>query len=332
MPQVLVSDRDPRFTGRFWQRLFERTGTRLNMSTARHPETDGQTERANRTLEEMLRAYVSPYQDDWDEHLLAVEFAYNSAEHASTKYSPFYLMFGQHPHVPLSFLTPAENPGHAQGADEVLERMAEDLERAKGNLRDAKERQTKQANKRRRDYTFAVGEKVLLSSGFLMGLPQGAKLGSARAKLGARGWGPFTVEELVSEVAVKLKLPAQWKIHPVVHVSNVIPWRDCDVYPNRIDPPPDPVVLDGEEFFHVEAVRDHEWRPGGLYYLVKWRGYPEEENTWEPAVRLLEDCEELPQLVERYRVARQLKKGFEQVAPPRVHMMCMIMHRLTRVG
>jgi transposase InsO family protein len=89
LPAVLVSDRDPRFTSAFWQRLVQLTGTRLNMSTARHPQTDGQTERANRTLEEMLQAYVSPYQDDWDKSLSVVEFAYNNSEHASTKFTPF---------------------------------------------------------------------------------------------------------------------------------------------------------------------------------------------------------------------------------------------------
>jgi hypothetical protein len=316
MPKVLVSDRDPRFTGHFWQRLFERTGTRLNMSTARHPETDGQTERANRTLEEMLRAYVSPYQDDWDQHLLAVEFAYNSSEHASTKFTPFYLMYGQHPAVPLSFLTPGDRTRQQRGAQDVVDQMARDLERAKANLREAKERQAEYANKKRRDHKFTVGDKVLLSHGFVNGLPQGARLGSARAKFGARGWGPFEVEEVVSEVAVKLKLPGQWKIHPVVHVSYVVPWKESDLFASRDDPPPDPVVIDGEEYFYVEAVRDHEWRPGGLYYLVKWRGYPEEENTWESAEQLLEDCEELAGYVESYRSARQLPKGFERRPPP----------------
>jgi hypothetical protein len=280
-------------------------------------------------VEEVLRAYVSPYQDDWDEHLLAVEFAYNSSEHASTKFAPFYLMYGQHPVVPLTLLTPGAQ-AVARDAGDVLARMADDLKRARENLVEAKERQAAQANKGRREHEFSVGDKVLLSHSFLNGLPQGAKLGAARAKFGARGWGPFMVEQVVSEVAVKLRLPASWKIHPVVHVSYVVPWRESALFPERAPPPPDPVVLDGEEMFYVEAVRDHEWRPGGLYYLVKWRGYPEEENTWEPAMTLLEDCEVLPALVESYRVLRKLKKGFERRAPPRVSMMCALLTRISR--
>ncbi|KAJ9520936.1 hypothetical protein QJQ45_014130 [Haematococcus lacustris] len=91
LPKVIVSDRDPRFTAAFWKELFHLTGTHLNMSTANHPQTDGQTERANRTLEDMLRNFVSPHHDDWDTHLTAAEFAYNSSVHAATGFTPFHL-------------------------------------------------------------------------------------------------------------------------------------------------------------------------------------------------------------------------------------------------
>eukprot|EP00983_Pelagomonas_calceolata_P063475 1147747-Pelagomonas_calceolata.AAC.1 len=76
---ALVSDHGPRFTSNVWKALFKRLGTNLNMSTSHHPQTDGQTERANRTVEDMLRAYVAPFQTDWDEHLVAAEFAHNNS-------------------------------------------------------------------------------------------------------------------------------------------------------------------------------------------------------------------------------------------------------------
>jgi len=87
-----VSDRDPRFTSNFWKALCKRLGTNLNMSTSHHPQTDGQTECANRTIEDMLRAYVAPHQSDWDEHLITAEFAYNNSVQASTGFTPFYLI------------------------------------------------------------------------------------------------------------------------------------------------------------------------------------------------------------------------------------------------
>ena len=90
VPQSIVSDRDPRFTSLFWRSLFGQLGTKLSMSTAYHPQTDGQTERANRTLEDMLRAYVNHKQTDWDQRLPALQFAYNSSRHISTGHTILY--------------------------------------------------------------------------------------------------------------------------------------------------------------------------------------------------------------------------------------------------
>src|SRR6266511_685843 len=91
LPRAIVSDRDSKFTSRFWQELFRLLGVKLAMSTAFHPQTDGQTERANRTLEDMLRAFVNYRQTNWDECLPAAEFAYNNSLQASTGYTPFFL-------------------------------------------------------------------------------------------------------------------------------------------------------------------------------------------------------------------------------------------------
>ena len=88
LPRVIISDRDAKFTSHFWQALFKQLGTKTAMSTAFHPQTDGQTERLNRTLEEMLRAYVTYKQDQWDEYLPAAEFAYNNSKQASTGFTP----------------------------------------------------------------------------------------------------------------------------------------------------------------------------------------------------------------------------------------------------
>jgi transposase InsO family protein len=100
LPVTIVSDRDTRFTSQFWTSLHKLCGTRLAMSTAYHPQTDGQTERANRTIIEMLRGYATSRRTDWDEHLIACEFAYNDSVNPSTGYTPFYLNHGRHPHSP----------------------------------------------------------------------------------------------------------------------------------------------------------------------------------------------------------------------------------------
>uniref|UniRef100_A0AAV1T2C2 Integrase catalytic domain-containing protein n=1 Tax=Peronospora matthiolae TaxID=2874970 RepID=A0AAV1T2C2_9STRA len=99
LPRELVSDRDPRFTSDFWRSVFKSLGTRLKMSTSDHPESDGQTKRANRVLEEILRGYVHFFKS-WSEFLPMVEFAINNSVHASTTHTPFYVNGLRHPRVP----------------------------------------------------------------------------------------------------------------------------------------------------------------------------------------------------------------------------------------
>jgi transposase InsO family protein len=97
LPRKIVSDRDGRFVGKFWQELFRLTQVRLAMSSSHHPQTDGQTERTNRTMEEMLRHYVNYRQNNWDEMLPALEHAYNNSINATTSQVPFELLYGKKP-------------------------------------------------------------------------------------------------------------------------------------------------------------------------------------------------------------------------------------------
>ena len=101
LPKSIISDRDPRMTSLFWRGLFENLGTKLKFSSTYHPQMDGQTERVNQVLEDMLRAYVSKHQFNWEDYLPILEFAYNSAKHVSTKFSPFMLMYGFQPRSPV---------------------------------------------------------------------------------------------------------------------------------------------------------------------------------------------------------------------------------------
>ena len=102
LPAHIISDRDRKFDSHFWRAVFKMLDTMLNLSTADHPQTDGQTERVNQVLEDMLRAYVSKRQSNWEDYLPILEFAYNSAKHATTRFSPFMLMYGFQPRSPVS--------------------------------------------------------------------------------------------------------------------------------------------------------------------------------------------------------------------------------------
>ena len=139
VPRVIVSDRDTKFTSNFWKESCRLMGTSLAMSSGFHPQTDGQTERANRSIEEMMRAYVGRRQNDWDERLGMMEYAYNNSVHSSSGYTPFYLCYGRHPLSPIQLLSQVESKNAA--ADAFLQQLEEDVTHAMDNLRRAQEKQ-----------------------------------------------------------------------------------------------------------------------------------------------------------------------------------------------
>ena len=287
-----VSDRDPRFTGAFWDAVFAKTGTRLNMSTANHPQTDGQTERANRTIEEILRAYVAPLQDDWDTHLTNVEFAYNDSVNASTGYTPFYLINGFHPRTPMMMLTEGERPSTGnESADDFIVRMQTDLVRAKRAIAAAQDKQKKNADKHRRDKIFQVGDKVYLSADHIR-VPGAV---DAKKKLGRRAYGPFMIKRVLSPLTYELELPPTVKIHPVVHISHLREHQESGLFPDRdeVYAPPPPELIDGEEHYSIDAfldIRTH--RNGDRDILCNFEGYGPEAREFIPEWRLREDMDD----------------------------------------
>ena len=130
IPSIIISDRDARFTSMFWKSLWKLLGTKLNMSTAYHPQTDGQTERTNRTLEEMLRAYVNYQQSDWDDYLISAEIAFNNSFQLSTGYSPYYLNHGFHPSFPIQMTSESEQESKNEASNQFLTNMQESIEKA----------------------------------------------------------------------------------------------------------------------------------------------------------------------------------------------------------
>ncbi len=160
MQRDIVSDRDSLFTSRFWQELTESLGTRRAMSTAFHSASDGQTERTNRTLEDMLRHFVSPLHDDWDQHLDVAEFAINNSWHESVQNTPFILNTGQHPLTPASIDIDHRVPA----AKEFSEDLHAAVQSAKEGWKGAQARQAAYANQKRRDVTYKVGDSMLLST------------------------------------------------------------------------------------------------------------------------------------------------------------------------
>ena len=274
LPASIVSDRDPRFTSHVWKTVFTSLGT--NMSTAFHPQTDGQSERAFRTLQQMLRAFVSPRQDDWEEHLPLLEFAYNNSKQASTGFTRFVLCYGRHPATPFSRSLPKS--GHVPAADTYISGLQSAMRAAKQAVHNAQAQQAIAANRHRSaDVPYQVGGLVLLNN-------QNLSLHVPCPKLSGQFAGPFAVSA-VDGVNVTLELPETWQMHNVFHQSLVKPFYGDP--PDEVLPGPTPNVDDDPDVFEVEAIRGRRYkgkkRSRITEYLVKWKGYPESHNLWRRA-------------------------------------------------
>ncbi|GJV54237.1 putative reverse transcriptase domain-containing protein [Tanacetum coccineum] len=215
VPVSIISDRDGRFTSLFWQALHKALGTRLDMSTAYHPETDGQSERTIQTLEDMLRACVLDFGKNWDRHLPLVEFSYNNSYHTSIKVAPFEALYGRKCRSPVCWA----EVGDAQlTGPAIIHETTEKIVQIKSRIQAARNRQKSYANIRRKPMVFQVGDMVMLKVSPWKRVVRFGK----RGKLNPRYVGPFKVIERVETVAYKLKLPQQLsRVHNTFHVSNL---------------------------------------------------------------------------------------------------------------
>lgn len=281
VPESIISDRDPRFTAHFYAELTKLMGIDLRMSTARHPQTDGQSEREIQTLITALRAFCNEHQDDWDDYLDMVELGFNSAKQASTQCSPFELLYGTKPRLPLDVaLAPLQSRNPA--ALSRAKRMQTALKFAREHLLSAQERQAAAVNRHRREDAFRVGDQVLLST-------EGLTLRNFTNKLCSRFVGPFAVTAVVNANAYTIALPPQMQaLHPTFNIDKLKRYRDGRAaFPNRpqrYDRPPPEAQADsnGDEVFVVDRVVAAKKIGRATHYLVAWKGYPPEENTWEP--------------------------------------------------
>jgi hypothetical protein len=277
IPRRIVSDRGAQFTSRFWKSLHEALGTKLDFSSAYHPHTDGQTERVNQILEDMLRACVLMYGKDWEDSLPYAEFSYNNSYQASLKMSSYEALYGKKCRTLLMWSEVRdriiEKPDFIAAAEDKVAEIRE-------NLKEAQSRQKSYAGKRRCAISFDVGDHVYLKVSPI----RGTRRFQVRGKLAPRFIGPFPILKKVEAVAYKIRLPDEMSgIHDVFHVSQL---RKC------LRVPEEQVVQDSidlqEDLRYQEVpvrILDKVTRrtrtSSVTIYRVQWSRHTEAEATWE---------------------------------------------------
>lgn len=269
IPESLVSDRDPRFTSEFWKSLAAILNVKLLMSSAAHPQTDGQSERQIRTVEQVLRPYCSLDQNDWDVHLPMVEFAMNNAPSATTGLSPFFVEKGRHPRHPAHPFPTVPAPA----AEEFATQLKEIHSQVSKQMEKSIARYKSNADVHRRDVKFEVGDEVLLDLKNIKSVRPCKKLDWLRA-------GPYRITKVINPVAFELNTPEG--IHPVFHASLLSKYIDPQSFIGRKQVGLAPDIIEGEEFFEVEKIVGRRGSKGRRQYLVKWKGYGDWDCSWEP--------------------------------------------------
>jgi len=272
--------------------LNEMLGIRTKLSTAFYPQTDGQTKRVNQELEQYLRMFIDHRQEQWPEWLGTAEFAYNNKAHSSTKTSPFKANYGQDPRMGFE----GRKKGKYAGAEKFMEKMKDIQEEAKVALGKAQADMKKYADRKRSDIKeYKAGDLVMLSTKHL----KYQMIGRRTEKLTERFVGPYKMKKIVSTNAVELELPNTVKIHPVVNVSRIR--RYIGQVEGQKKEQPAPVIIEGEKEWEVERILNKRRVREKDKYLVRWKGFTAESNTWEGKENLKNAQEVIEEFEKEYR-------------------------------
>ena len=271
LPKGIVSDRGALFTSAFWTEVCFQCRMKRRLSTAYHPQTDGQTERQNQTLEIFLRCFVSDQQDDWASLLPHAEFAYNNATHSSTNQTPFQMVMGKHPRW-SAMHEDVHHEGEAPIAVDRIKRIREVRDLATERLRSAVEQQQRYYNRKHIPRVFRPGDLVWLNA-------KNLRLKLPSRKMAKRFVGPFRIEEAVGSQAYRLRLPPSYRIHDTFHVSLLTEFHQREGEPLANTAAPE-LAQDGSEVWEVEKIIDQRKRHGQQEYRLRWKDYDEEWDTW----------------------------------------------------
>ena len=271
LPTRIISDRDPHFTSTFSRELCRTLGIAQNISTAYHPQTNGQSERTNQRLEQYLCIFIDYHQQNWASLLTLAQYTLNAWPNTTTKKAPFELIMG---HIPRVHQTarPFKSP--------TIEARMQQMKQARQD--------TKEVLKKAADLEvpthfepYQLGDKVWL---------EGRNLTTTHptAKLAPRCYGPFPITHVISCTSYQLKLPPQWKIHNVFHATLLTPYKETALNGSR-NQEPAPELIDGQPEWEVEQILCVRRYQRQVQYLIRWKGFSEAHDSWELAKNIHAD-------------------------------------------
>jgi len=286
LPESMVSDRGPQFVVELTKELNRMLGIETRLSTVFHPQMDGQTERINQELEQYLRFFIEHRQKDWPEWLALAEFAVNNKAHTATKVSPFMANYGRE----LRMGGDIRKKGKVESAMEFVERIKKIHEEAGAALKRTQEEMKKYADCNRKETEkWEKGDRVLLSTKDLVFKKRPTR------KLMERHVGLYMIEEVVSSNAVKLQLPSSMRIHPVINVSWIVQYKEQVEGQKKEEGKP--VEVEGVEEWEVEKILNKKKIRGIEKYLVQWKGFMAEGDTWKRR----ENLKNIGELIEEFK-------------------------------
>jgi hypothetical protein len=306
LPTTIYADRDGRWLSDFWTAIASYLKTKMVLSSARHPQHDGQTEIMNKQLEVMLRAYVADDWESWSEWLPMLEHSYNSTPHSSLKYSPYQLLYGFTPRGPLDFANPLSKRmeilrSNREDIDSFLEKLETRRQMARDALAQAQDKQARAYDASRRYREFEIGSLVLVNPHSLEWLESKG----AGVKLRQRWIGPFEVLKRVSINSYRIKLPRSFPGSGVINVEHLQPYISSPPEFGKRQKLPDTrkFLQEGEDY-DVEDILTHRYDKGrkAYVYRARFKGYSSLADKWLTA----RDLRDVSELLRAYQIRHNI--------------------------